>query len=156
MIKPKKGSFDYTYIYFISQNLIFFLFGIFLLLSRNHLQVINFAFVSLLLSVVTSEGIKYIHFKSRPKNYLFGVTHDSSFPSTHATASFALAFTYAFTSGDLSGSLLLLTMAGFVSWGRVLSGAHFKVDVFAGLAIALIASLLVSIYQIGIVLGLYA
>lgn len=153
MTTTKKGTFSYSYIYFISQNLVFILFGTFLFLVRNHLQVMNYSFVSLLLSIVISESIKYAHFKSRPKNYLFGVSHDSSFPSTHATVSFALAFTYAFTSGDLVGSSILLIMAFFVSLGRVLSKAHFNIDVVAGTLLAFTVSALVSFLQIGFILG---
>lgn len=153
-MKPKKGSFQYTFIYFISQNLIFLLFVTFLFLARSHASILNYTFASLLLTIVISESIKYVHFKARPTKYLFGVTHDSSFPSTHTAVSFALALTYAFSSVNIFGILLLLSLAVLVGLGRVLSGAHFTVDVLAGAVLAFFVSMIVTMYQIGFVFGL--
>jgi undecaprenyl-diphosphatase len=61
------------------------------------------------------------------------VSHDPSFPSDHATGSFAIA-TAIFLRHRLAGTLALV-LAALVSVGRVVVGTHYPSDVVAGAAI---------------------
>jgi undecaprenyl-diphosphatase len=54
----------------------------------------------------------------------------SSFPSGHATLSFALAFSI-FLYDKKIGSLFLL-LAFFVAMGRIFTGVHFPLDILVG------------------------
>jgi undecaprenyl-diphosphatase len=61
------------------------------------------------------------------------VSHDPSFPSDHATGSFAIA-TAIFLRHRVAG-ILALVLAALVSTGRVVVGTHYPSDVVAGAAI---------------------
>lgn len=68
-------------------------------------------------------------------------SHDASFPSDHASASFAIAFAV-LTLDPLVGTLYLV-FATIVAVGRLFIGAHYPGDVAAGLLIGLLAALVV-------------
>lgn len=53
-----------------------------------------------------------------------------SFPSSHATLAFALAFTVLWFNRPLG--IVMLILAAAVAWGRVFVGVHYPVDVAAG------------------------
>ncbi len=59
-----------------------------------------------------------------------------SFPSGHATASLAVALTYALAFPAAGGPLLVL--AGLAGWSRVVLGVHFPSDVVAGQLLAVV------------------
>ncbi len=63
-----------------------------------------------------------------------------SFPSSHASVAFAVAF--ALLYGDVTIGLIALLMAVFVAFGRVAVGVHYPTDVFAGALLGYIAFLL--------------
>ncbi len=81
--------------------------------------------------------IALIHFRSRPFASLPDVhlliqksSQESSFPSGHATAAFAIAFTlYRY---DRAWGSAFLIIAGIISISRVFVGVHFVSDVIAG------------------------
>jgi len=60
-------------------------------------------------------------------------SHDASFPSDHASASFAIAFAILFVD-PLAGALFL-AIALVIAVGRLLIGAHYPGDVGAGLLV---------------------
>ena len=66
---------------------------------------------------------------------------DASFPSDHASASFAIAF--AVLMIDPLVGALYLAFATIISVGRLFIGAHYPGDVIAGLLVGLTASLVV-------------
>lgn len=68
-------------------------------------------------------------------------SHDASFPSEHASASFAIAFAILFLD-PLVGALFLV-FALIIAVGRVLIGAHYPGDVGAGLLVGGFAAVLV-------------
>jgi undecaprenyl-diphosphatase len=66
-------------------------------------------------------------------------SHDPSFPSDHATASFAIAV--ALLLRHRKAGVLALSMAAVVSVARVVVGTHYPSDVVAGAAIGGLAAL---------------
>jgi undecaprenyl-diphosphatase len=69
-------------------------------------------------------------------------SHDPSFPSDHASASFAIAF--AVLAFDRVAGGIFLFFALVISGGRLFVGAHYPSDVGAGLLIGLAAALVVT------------
>jgi undecaprenyl-diphosphatase len=85
------------------------------------------------------------HLWSRPRPYLdhhishpWSSTTDASFPSDHATLSFAIAF--AVLAFDPVVGALVLVVALVIAVGRLFIGAHYPSDVAAGLLVGLIAA----------------
>lgn len=66
---------------------------------------------------------------------------DASFPSDHASASLAIAFTV--LAFDLPVGIVFLVAAVLIAVGRVLIGAHYPGDIGAGLVVAAAASFVV-------------
>lgn len=69
-------------------------------------------------------------------------SHDASFPSDHATATFAIAF--AVLAFDAVAGGIFLFFALVISVGRLFIGAHYPGDVGAGFLIGLAAALVVT------------
>jgi undecaprenyl-diphosphatase len=85
------------------------------------------------------------HSWSRPRPYMshhishpWSSTTDASFPSDHATVSFAIAFAV-LAFDPVAGAIFLVT-AAIIAVGRLLIGAHYPSDVAAGLIIGLLAA----------------
>jgi undecaprenyl-diphosphatase len=68
-------------------------------------------------------------------------SHDASFPSDHASASFAIAFAVLLL--DPLGGAVFLFFAFVISIGRLFIGAHYPGDVSAGLLVGLASALIV-------------
>ncbi len=69
-------------------------------------------------------------------------SHDASFPSDHATATFAIAFAVIAFDGVAGGIFLFFALV--ISVGRLFIGAHYPGDVGAGLLVGLAAALVVT------------
>ncbi|MFL5960343.1 MAG: phosphatase PAP2 family protein [Gaiellaceae bacterium] len=69
-------------------------------------------------------------------------SHDASFPSDHASATFAIAF--AVLAFDVVAGSVFLFFALVISVGRLFIGAHYPGDVGAGLLVGLAAALVIS------------
>jgi len=69
---------------------------------------------------------------------------DASFPSDHASASLAIAFTV--LAFDLPAGIVFLIAALLIAVGRVLMGAHYPGDVGASLVVAAVSSFVVVRY----------
>lgn len=67
---------------------------------------------------------------------------DASFPSDHASASFAIAF--AVLAFDPLAGAIFLVFAVVIAFGRLAIGAHYPGDVGAGLLIGLASALVVT------------
>lgn len=88
------------------------------------------------------------HAWSRPRPYLshhishpWSNTTDASFPSDHATVSFAIAF--AILAFDPVVGVIFFVIAAIIAVGRLFIGAHYPSDVLAGLGIGLLAAAVV-------------
>lgn len=81
-------------------------------------------------------------FASHPSAHVWGSrSHDPSFPSDHASASFAIAF--AVIAFDRIVGVLFMIAAVIISVGRVFIGAHYPADVGAGVLVGFASALLV-------------
>jgi undecaprenyl-diphosphatase len=81
-------------------------------------------------------------FAAHPSAHVWGArTHDASFPSDHASASFAIGFAVVMFDRVIGG--LFLAAAVAIGVGRVFIGEHYPLDVAAGCLVGLAAALLV-------------
>jgi undecaprenyl-diphosphatase len=85
------------------------------------------------------------HAWARPRPYMshhishpWSTATDASFPSDHATVSFAIAF--AVLAFDTVAGVIFLVVAAIIAIGRLFIGAHYPSDVFTGLVIGLLAA----------------
>ena len=69
-------------------------------------------------------------------------SHDASFPSDHASASFAIAFAVLLLD-PLAGAIFLV-FALIIAFGRLFIGAHYPGDVGAGFLVGLASALVVA------------
>lgn len=149
-----KQDIYYSFVYFISERLIFILFILFLIPTSLSLELIHKTVVVVFFSFVISEAIKSIYPKSRPTNPLLPKKTDTSFPSSHSALSFAFAYSYIFMNGFDFFGIILFLIALVVALGRVLAGAHFVVDVVAGSIIAFLVCFVVYTLNISFSFGL--
>jgi undecaprenyl-diphosphatase len=106
------------------------------------------AIVSAGLSFLVGLGLNQLVllFIDRIRPYDAGISHlivarsaDSSFPSDHATAAFAIAFAYLFCGKSRDG--LVYVMAAFlIALSRVYLGTHYVSDVAGGVLTAFAAA----------------
>lgn len=103
--------------------------------------------------LATSQVINHIWERARPADahptdtlLLVPASHDPSFPSEHAVASFAIAFSVLFFGGRRAGALFL-AYATVLSVSRIFVGLHYPGDVLGGFAVGLGAALVV--YYVG-------
>jgi undecaprenyl-diphosphatase len=85
------------------------------------------------------------HVWARPRPYMshdirhpWSTATDASFPSDHATVSFAIAF--AVLAFDTVAGVIFLVVAAIIAIGRLFIGAHYPSDVLTGLVIGLLAA----------------
>jgi len=112
--------------------------------TRHVLLTAGFSF---LLALTLNQII--IFFVQRVRPYDVGVTNllgspslDSSFPSDHASAAFAIAFAFLLCSRIRQGRLFLIC-ASVISLSRVYVGTHYISDVFGGMLTAFAAAIIV-------------
>lgn len=109
-----------------------------------------FSFVAL--AVILSSGIitpviRAIHPRPRPfevLNFIPLIGHEAgpSIPSGHATFFFAVAFAFYFMGWRRRGAYLFLA-AAVMGLCRVIGGAHWPLDIFAGMLVGLVGSFVV-------------
>lgn len=96
------------------------------------------------LGLAVTLTIQHVYFHPRPfvarTDYVLLVNHsaDTSFPSEHATAAFAMAAGIALYRRRLGA--LLIALAAATAFSRVFVGIHYPADVAAGAAIGALAA----------------
>lgn len=81
-------------------------------------------------------------FAAHPSAHVWGGrSHDASFPSDHASAAFAIAFTILLF--DQAVGTIFVAAAAVVAAGRVVVGAHYPSDVLGGMLVAFGSALFV-------------
>ncbi len=120
--------------------------------SRWKVAVLS-GLASAAVGLATSQVINHIWERTRPADahpadtlLLVPASHDPSFPSEHAVASFAIAFSVLFVGGRIAGALFL-AYASVLSASRIFVGLHYPGDVLGGFAVGLGAALVV--YYVG-------
>jgi undecaprenyl-diphosphatase len=103
--------------------------------------------LSFLLGLAVNQLILLFLHRARP--YDAGLTHllltptaDPSFPSDHATASFAIVFGY-LLNGRPQGAALSLVGALIIGFSRIYVGTHYLSDILGGAATALLGAAIV-------------
>ncbi len=94
------------------------------------------------LALVVNQVIAHLWQRPRPfTDHPLGIVplissaHDASFPSDHASLSFAIAFGILFVAGR--AGWLFVGWAALIAASRVLAGVHYPTDVLAGALIGL-------------------
>ena len=77
-------------------------------------------------------------------NALINLPGNSSFPSGHTVASFALAFSFFLSVRYRFLGVLMMLLAILVAFGRVAVGAHYPTDVLAGAAVGMLVAFLLA------------
>jgi undecaprenyl-diphosphatase len=96
-----------------------------------------------LASAIVSDAIKSVVDRPRPRDHqLVAAPTTHSFPSTHATTSFACAATLA-PFVPRRGAPVLYLLAAAIAYSRIYVGVHYPLDVLggAGLGLAVATSL---------------
>ncbi|WP_280992506.1 phosphatase PAP2 family protein [Ochrobactrum sp. 19YEA23] len=110
--------------------------------------------LSFLLGLAINQLILLVVYRTRP--YDGGISHllispsaDPSFPSDHATATFAIAAAF-LLHGMRRMGLLFLATASLVAFSRVYIGTHYMGDVVGGAATGILAAILIhTLYREG-------
>ncbi|MBB3175962.1 phosphatase PAP2 family protein [Variovorax sp. Sphag1AA] len=103
------------------------------------------AVIALALGAVACELIG--HFWNRPRPFVLGLGFlhlhhgpSASFPSSHATAYGAIAFSFLLMAGHRAFGCILLVLAVLVAVARVVVGVHYPMDVLFGLILGGLAA----------------
>jgi len=105
------------------------------------------AFLATALAWLVAEIVKSLIPSIRPfKIYgysplTFTIPSDNSFPSSHAAAAFAMAFTVLLHNKKI-GAIFILG-AILIGVGRILANVHYIFDILGGLGIGLVASIVI-------------
>ncbi len=95
-----------------------------------------------LLAIVSSTALKEATDRPRPDVHaIVPEPSTSSFPSGHATGSFACALVLVAFAPRLAAPLVVLAAA--IAWSRVYVGVHYPLDVIAGAVLGSLLALLV-------------
>jgi undecaprenyl-diphosphatase len=103
-------------------------------LAYRRPRIFAFTLVADAIALLVTEGLKAAIPRSRPHVHaLVARPHTHSFPSGHATTSFACAIVLAAALPRYRIPCFLLAAA--VAWSRVYVGVHFPLDVLSGAAL---------------------
>ena len=98
------------------------------------------------LAYVANFVIHHVYDRARPYEahairHPWSSSTDASFPSDHASLSFAIAF--AVLAFDTVAGVVFLVLAVIIGAGRLFIGAHYPGDVLASVGVGLVAALIV-------------
>jgi len=105
-------------------------------------QIFVWTLVADAVAWIAAEVLEAVIPRSRPYGHaLVARPHSHSFPSGHATTSFACATVLALALPRLRVPLVVLAAA--VAWSRVYVGVHYPLDVLAGAALGVAIGMVV-------------
>jgi undecaprenyl-diphosphatase len=111
-------------------------------------RLARFALATLVLSHLLVQAMKRTVGRGRPSrgHDLAAIREPDrfSFPSGHATASFAVAISYGVAVPQLAGPLVLLAL--LIGYSRVRLGVHYPSDVLAGQLLAIVSAAAVGVW----------
>ncbi len=116
-------------------------------LKKITLKLITKILIATLLAWLISKIIKYFYFSPRPfvllddVKMLFNHGLNDSFPSGHATFTFALAMAVSLFKSYKIGILLFIS-AILISLSRVIVGIHWPLDILAGSILGIVIPLI--------------
>jgi len=104
------------------------------------------ALLAIAIGSLACESIAWLWDRPRPFETGLGSPHlmhvgSPSFPSSHATAYFALACAFLGTANYRRVGGALLALAGLVSMSRVVLGVHYPLDIAVGASIGCLAAM---------------
>ena len=110
-------------------------------------RAMTVALLAMALAWLVSRGLSALWPTPRPFALGLGVQWlehkpTASFPSSHASAAFAMGFALWRRLRGRPARWLPLLLAALVGWSRVALGVHFPVDVLAGVGLGYLCSLL--------------
>ncbi|MCX6706551.1 MAG: phosphatase PAP2 family protein [Candidatus Woesearchaeota archaeon] len=120
-------------------------FAILILLRINNKKLLITAALSSLLAFESKHLISLFYFRPRPfmdhtVNLIVNRLSDSSFPSNHASVSFAIATSIFFYDRKLG--IIAFVMAGLIAVSRVFVGVHYPFDILIGSIIGILSAYL--------------
>jgi undecaprenyl-diphosphatase len=113
------------------------------------------ASIYIFLAVIVSLSIGWIitlfYFHPRPfmiglGKELFQHSKETSFPSDHATVMFAVSFALFFLK-DIKNGIVFFILATLVGFARVFCGVHYPFDILGALIVALLGTVLISLFK---------
>lgn len=116
---------------------------------RKKISIFLLSIFSGVLGFLLSQTIAAVNFRPRPFVFLEDVNLlisksplSKSFPSDHAVLAFAFAASL-FFFGEKKWGIVALSMAFFVSFGRIYVGVHFPFDALGGAILGICSALIV-------------
>jgi undecaprenyl-diphosphatase len=108
--------------------------------QTNARKAVLLAIVAVSLALLFNQIIGHIYFRPRPYidhqvTLLLTKSTDPSFPSDHATGSFALAFSILFFYRRSVGYCMII-LAGLLGLSRIYAGTHYPLDILGGILTA--------------------
>jgi len=132
---------------FFAEYFIYILGAVALLLFRKNLKRVVWAILAVVLAKFgIAEPIRLFWSRPRPfvandVNLLIGKTSESSFPSGHASACFALS--YIVYHYNKKAGIFFFVASFLVSIARVFVGVHWPLDILAGGAVGIFSGWLI-------------
>ena len=137
-------------------SIIFFVFTLLYFGNKRGKSIGIQAAITLAISQIITYGIKIALGRERPYNILRGlntfniILKDSSFPSGHTSASFAIATTIAFNMPKLA--IVAYGLALAIGISRIYLGVHYPTDVIAGMILGIGVAVTAQVHIIDYVL----
>jgi len=125
-----------------SWGLVWLALGLLLAVRRRSARPLVLVLLADAAAAGVSDALKAAVGEHRPSGYhpLVGLPHSSSFPSGHATISFACATVLAVLEPRAGPAFF--TLAAAIAYSRLYLGVHWPLDVLAGAALGIVTALL--------------
>jgi len=142
---------------FLSVYFVFFLAGLHLIIFWREKKIKGWVWsmIAVFFGLVFKKIMSLIYFRIRPFGALPDINKlieksvtETSFPSGHTIVSFVLAFSILFI--NRKWGIVFIILAFLVALSRIIVGVHYPTDILAGIATALLLSLIFKKKVVGI------